>query len=148
MNMIYKSRLKVRTYECDMYGHVNNATFLNYCEFARVEFLNAMGFDLQTLMKSGFLLLIVKIEIEYKKPAYAGDELEITVKWIERGRTSSVFLQEIYNVDGRLMISARVTWVVTDLKGKPLSIPLSIINGYEKAFDDEAPAPKKGIEHG
>ncbi len=146
--MIYRSHLKVRTYECDIYGHVNNAAFLNYCEFARVEFLNAMGYDLQSLMKSGFLLPIVKIEIEFKKPAFPGDNLQITVQWIERGRTSSVFLQEIHDNKGQLLAMARITWVVTDLKGKPISIPSEIIMAYEKTFDVQAPMPKRGIEHG
>ena len=63
----FETDIKARTYECDLYGHVNNATFLNYCELARVEFLEHLGFTLQTLKESGFILPIVKIEIEGKE---------------------------------------------------------------------------------
>lgn len=146
--MKFISRIKVRSYECDMYGHVNNATFLNYCEIARVEFLNAMGYDLQSLMKEGFFLPIVRIEIDYKKPAYAGDDLELSVQWLERGRTSAVFEQKITKTDGSLLANVRVAWVVTDLKGRPISIPEEIITRYEKAFNTKAPMQKRSIEHG
>ena len=34
------SDLIVRTYECDSYGHVNNAVYVNYLEYGRMQFLN------------------------------------------------------------------------------------------------------------
>lgn len=132
---MFKTTLKVRTYECDSYGHVNNATFLNYCEVARVELLEKMGYDLDGLKKAGFLLVIVKIEMEYKKPAYANDKLEISVDWIERGKTSAVFEQEIYNRhQNDLVARAKVIWVATDLKGKPIVIPEVLIDSYQTVF--------------
>jgi YbgC/YbaW family acyl-CoA thioester hydrolase len=132
---LFKTRLRVRTYECDSYGHVNNATFLNYCEVARVELLEKMGYDLVGLKKVGFLLVIVKIEIEYTKPAYANDELEVTVDWIERGKTSATFGQEIYNLNkNELIARAKIIWVATDLKGKPITIPDILLDSYRKTF--------------
>jgi YbgC/YbaW family acyl-CoA thioester hydrolase len=137
---LFKTKLKVRTYECDSYGHVNNATFLNYCEFARVELLEKMGYDLAGLKNAGFLLVIVKIEIEYKKPAYANDELEISVNWIERGKTSAAFEQKIHNRKNDALIArARIIWVSTDLKGKPIAIPDVLIDSYKKNFGNIPP---------
>lgn len=132
---MYKTTLKVRTYECDSYGHVNNATFLNYFEVARVELLEKMGYDLDGLKNAGFLLVIVKIEVEYKKPAYANDELEISVDWIERGKTSAIFEQDITNVHTNVLIArAKIIWVATDLKGKPIAIPEVLLDSYQKEF--------------
>jgi len=143
--ILFETSLKVRSYECDMYGHVNNATFLNYCEFSRVEFLEKIGYTLTSLKRAGFLLPIVKIEIEYKKPVYAGDVLNLTVKWLRRGRSSSTFEQEIYNQKtGELAAIAWVTWVVTDLKGKPISIPQELLDSVNDTFH-ELP-PKKSNE--
>ena len=132
---MFKTNIKVRTYECDSYGHVNNATFLNYCEVARVELLEKMGYDLNGLKKAGFLLVIVKIEMEYKKPAYANDELEVNVGWIERGKTSAAFEQEIHNCKtNELIARVKIIWVSTDLKGKPIAIPDVLIESYQKTF--------------
>ena len=39
-------KFKVRSYECDSYGHVNNAVYLNYLEFARMSALEENGFTL------------------------------------------------------------------------------------------------------
>jgi len=134
---LFKTRLKVRTYECDSYGHVNNAVFLNYCEIARVELLEKMGFDLSRLMKAGFFLVLVKIEIEYKKPAYANDMLEVSVDWIARGKSSATFKQEIINLEqNELIARAKVIWVCTDAKGKPVSVPDELLNGYKNHIGD------------
>lgn len=131
----FETTLKVRSYECDLYGHVNNATFLNYLEYARVEFLNEMGFDLGSLKKLGFLLPIVKIEIEYKDAVFAGEQLKITICWLHRGRSSSTFKQEIFRVsDDKPVSRAFVTWVVTNLEGKPISIPDVLTDAYYKKF--------------
>ncbi len=136
----FETTLKVRSYECDLYGHVNNATFLNYLEYARVEFLNEMGFDLESLKKIGFLLPIVRIEIEYKDAVFAGEHLKITIRWLQRGRSSSTFKQEIIRIsDDKLISLAFVTWVVTDLRGKPISIPDVLTEAYQKKFGDLPP---------
>ena len=137
---MFSTTIKVRTYECDSYGHVNNATFLNYCEVARVELLEKMGYDLAGLKKAGFLLVIVKIEMEYKRPAYANDELEVSVDWIERGKTSAAFAQEIINrKTNELAARAKIIWVSTDLKGKPIAIPDVLVESYLKTFGNMPP---------
>ncbi|MEJ2055701.1 MAG: thioesterase family protein, partial [Calditrichaceae bacterium] len=132
-----KTKLKVRTYECDSYGHVNNAAFLNYCEVARVELLDKMGFDLKKLMQEGFLLVIIKIEMEYKRPAFANDLLEVSVDWVERGKSSATFEQEIVNIkQDTLVARAKVIWVCTDIQGKPTEIPDILLNSFEREFGD------------
>lgn len=138
----FETSLKVRTYECDSYGHVNHAIFLHYCEVARIEFLSALGYDLNGLMRQGLLLPIVKIEIEYKQPAYANQELRLTLEWLNRGKSSAVFRQEIYDKEKSYLIAcAQVTWVTTDLQGKPITIPDELIHRYKK-FSGQVPPQK------
>lgn len=131
----HETSLTVRTYECDLYGHVNNAVFLNYCETARVEFLYALRFTLHSLKEKGFILPIVKIEIEYKKPVFPGEELKITVEWIKKGKSSSVFCQDIIRKkDDKMIARALVTWVVTDLRGKPIPMPEELLETFNQKF--------------
>lgn len=133
----YETTIKVRSYECDIYGHVNNAQFLNYCEFARVEFLESMGFSLQSLKDEGYLLPVVKIEIEFKRPAFSGDVLRIGVNWISSGRSSSVFEQKVVHEQSReLAARALVTWVVTDLQTKPVKIPQLLLDRLQDHFGE------------
>ena len=75
--MIHRYRLKVRFSECDMYGHVNNATYLSFLEHARVQLLEDVSLPLSALTRQGSFLYIVKVSIEYKRTASLGDELEV-----------------------------------------------------------------------
>ena len=43
--MIQPIEVEVRSYELDTYNHVNNAIYLNYLEYARMEYLRRIGFD-------------------------------------------------------------------------------------------------------
>lgn len=131
----FQASIKVRSYECDIYGHVNNATFLNYLEYGRVELLDKLGYSLESLKKEGFLLPIIKIEIEYKQQLLMGDHLTITVAWESRGRSSATFRQQIIKKSSNALVaSAIVTWVATDLTGTPIQIPQGFIDHYESSF--------------
>ena len=120
--MICKCSLRVRTYECDSYGHVNNANYLHYLEFARYEFLRDVGFDYLALIKSGYGIYVARIEIDYKKPALIDDELIIKTWPLKKGAVSGVLTQEIWREDV-LLVQAKVTWAFVDSKGVPTKLP-------------------------
>ncbi len=132
----FETSLKVRTYECDTYGHVNNAVFLQYMEVARVELLNYMDFSLESLMKENILLPIIRIEIDYKKPVFADEYLALTIEWVKRGHTSATFRQEIIRQsDNTIATVAHVTWVSTNLEGRPVKLPETLIEAYKSKID-------------
>ena len=116
------STLVVRSYECDSYGHVNNANYLNYLEYARYEFLKDAGFDYQAMIRSGYGIYVARIEIDYKKPAITDDELVIKSSPAKKGAASGIMAQEIWRGDD-LIVAAKVTWAFVDSKGSPVRIP-------------------------
>ena len=120
--MISKCSLIVRTYECDSYGHVNNANYLHYLEFARHEFLKHVGFDYPAMIKAGYGVYVARIEINYKMPAFTDDKLDISSWSIKKGAVSGVIAQEIRRGDD-LLIDAKVTWAFVDSKGMPTKLP-------------------------
>ncbi len=128
----FTARLKVRSYECDSYGHVNNAVYLNYLEYARMEALMELGFTLDTMKEKGYLVVIRRIEIDYKYPLFMGDPVVIRT-WTEDARRSSgTFVQQVFQEEkNRLAAEARVTWVFTNLQGKPIPIPEEIRQAFE-----------------
>ena len=117
-----KCTLKVRTYECDSYGHVNNANYLNYLEYARHEQLKEEGFDYQAMIKAGYGVYVAKIAIDYKKPAVADDELLIKSRPIKKGAVSGVIAQEIWRGE-EILAEAKVTWAFVNSNGTPTKIP-------------------------
>lgn len=120
--MDFKTEIIVRHYECDAYGHVNNANYLNYLEHARGEFLKHIGFDYKGFMADGYGIYVAKVNITYKIPALPDDCLEIYTKSGERKRASGVFLQQIKK-DGIVICEAEVTWASIGKDGRMCPIP-------------------------
>jgi acyl-CoA thioester hydrolase len=120
--MTSECSLKVRTYECDSYGHVNNANYLNYLEYARYELLRDVGFDYPKAISEGYGVFIARIEIDYKKPAVTDDHLTIKTWPLKKGAASGVLAQEIRRGDD-LLAEAKVTWAFVDSRGLPVKIP-------------------------
>lgn len=52
---IYELTLKVRDYECDLQGIVNNANYQHYLEHTRHEFLSSVGVSLQNCTKRAWI---------------------------------------------------------------------------------------------
>lgn len=75
--------LKVRDYECDMQGIVNNAVYQNYLEHARHEYLIEQGFNFSEIIRDGIHLVVIRAEIDYKKSLKAGESFKI-VSTLER----------------------------------------------------------------
>ncbi|MDR2535545.1 MAG: acyl-CoA thioesterase [Treponema sp.] len=122
--MVCKCTLQVRTYECDSYGHVNNANYLNYLEFARYEFLKTIGFDYPAVIKAGYGVFVARIEIDYKRPAVVDDALVIRSWSVKKGAVSGIIAQEIKRGED-LIVEAKVTWAFVDASGQPAKIPPS-----------------------
>ena len=120
--MICESSLTVRSYECDMNGHVNNANYLNYLEYGRYEFLKAVGFDYAASVKAGYGLYVARIEVDYKKPAFVDDVLLIKSWPVKKGAVSGVMAQEIRRKED-IIVTAKITWAFVDSKGQPVKIP-------------------------
>ncbi len=120
----YRTELQVRSYELDFYGHVNNATYLNYLEYARGKFLEQEGLSFKELAEADVYLLVVRAELDYRSPAQLSDWLEIE-GWIEKiGNTSAVFRQIIRNkATGREVLDSRVTVVFANGARKPIPVP-------------------------
>lgn len=122
MGKICECRLTVRTYECDSYGHVNNANYLNYLEYARYELLRDAGFDYPAMIEAGYGIYVARVEIDYKKPALADDELVIKSWPAKKGAVSGIIAQEIWRGDD-LLAQAKVTWAFVDSNGQPTKLP-------------------------
>ena len=98
--MKYSASLVVRTYECDSYGHVNNAVYLNFLEYGRMEYLHQIDFDYKGLVADGYYLYITHIDIYYKASAFLDDKLFVDVEPVKLGIIQGTFHQIIRKEDG------------------------------------------------
>jgi len=120
--MKHATRLTVRPYECDSYGHVNHAVYVNYLELARMQFLQTAGFDYKGLIQDGFFTVIARLDISYRAPAYADDELAIETEAVDVRRIGGTFHQTIRR-GYAVVAEADVHWCVVNADGRPARPP-------------------------
>ncbi len=107
-NYIYRLEMKVRDYECDIQGVVNNANYQHYLEFARHEFLEQIGGSFSKMHDEGLDMMVAKITMEYKRPLRGGDRFVVCIN-VQRKGAKLVFLQDIYNLaDDTLALKGEV----------------------------------------
>ena len=107
-NYIYRLEMKVRDYECDIQGVVNNGNYQHYLEYARHEFLEYIGGSFSQMHEEGFDMMVSKITLEYKRPLRGGDKFVVCINAQRKG-AKLVFVQDIYNLaDDALVLKGEV----------------------------------------
>jgi len=127
------AELVVRSYECDSYSHVNNANYLNYLEYGRMEYLHAINFDYKGLVAAGYYLYISRIDISYKASAFLDDKLIISCEPIKFGKVSGKFYQSVIKSDKTVCAEAEVSWAIVSAEtGRPVKFPQEFyVSGLE-----------------
>lgn len=97
----------VRDYECDTQGIVNNAVYQNYLEHARHKWLQAQGIDFNQCTKEGLRLVVVRAEIDYKKPLFPGEQFIISTRAEKLSPVRMLFMQFIRRNDS-LCVQAHI----------------------------------------
>jgi len=116
----FKLNLKVRDYECDMQGVVNNSVYMNYLEHARHEFLLARGINFSEMTMRKINLVVVRLEADYKYPLKSGDEFYVKVSFEQISKVRFGFHQSIYrSEDDKLCLQALVTGTSLNERGRP-----------------------------
>lgn len=122
MEKTFRAELEVRGYELDSFGHVNNANYLNYLEFARWKMLEAEGVTLKNFQAWDRFPVIAGIEIQYLKPTFMGDILTIETQLVEYRRSSMVLQQTILK-GSTVVVTAKIRSVIVTGEGRPAELP-------------------------
>lgn len=111
---------KVRDYELDMQGVVNNSTYFQYCEHARHEFLLSKGVDFAALARQKINLVVTEAHGKFKAPLTSGDRYWIEIRLVRQGRLRFIFLQNIHRAsDEKLVFEGRITGTALNERGRP-----------------------------
>lgn len=116
----HELEFKVRDYECDMQGVVNNGVYQNYLEHARHEFLQAHGINFAQITAQGINLVVIRAELEYRKSLASNDRFIVRSQLRRVSRIRFEFLQDIFRLpDESLMLTARITGTSVNASGRP-----------------------------
>lgn len=133
MDYIYELPFKVRDYECDIQGIVNNSVYQNYLEHTRHEFLVHAGMNFTQMHEDGVDAVVIRIEIDYKSPLKSGDQFVCKLNTAREGNLKFIFYQDIFRLsDNKLIIKAKVIAACINNKtGRPLA-PVELTELFDK----------------
>ena len=120
-----ETREEVMFYDTDCGGVVHNIAYLRFIEKARTKLAEKLGMKLRDMAKTGVYPVVVRTEIDYRKPAVLGDEIVIRgqLDTVERVRFWVDF-KLVRAEDERLLITCRQSLALVQMpEGKPLRLP-------------------------
>ena len=94
---IFELSMKVRDYECDLQGIVNNANYQHYLEHTRHEFLSSIGVSFAELHTQGIDPVVARINIAFKTPLRSGDEF-VSKLYLKKDGIKYLFYQDIFRL--------------------------------------------------
>lgn len=117
----FSCEMEVRDYECDLQGIVNNSNYQRYLEHARHKFLKEQGIDFAEVTARGILLIVTRIEIDYKHPLHSGDCFKVSLRLERISRIRFAFIQEIVRLgEEKLVVQAKVFTAAMNERGRPM----------------------------
>lgn len=119
------TREEVMFFDTDIGGVVHNLAYLRMIETCRTRLAGKMGMDLRSMAETKVYPVVVRTEIDYKRPATLGDTLLIrgTLDEMQRARFWCAF--EIRREgDDALLITCRQALALVQMpSGRPLRMP-------------------------
>jgi acyl-CoA thioester hydrolase len=114
---VFELELKVRDYECDLQGVVNNANYQRYMEHTRHEYLELLGENFGRMHENGLDAFVSKVEIKYKHSLRSGDRF-LSCLNLKREGVKLVFRQDIYRMSDRVLAATGKVETVIVKNGK------------------------------
>ncbi len=118
--------LPVRVYfqDTDAGGVVYHASYVNFMERARTEWLRSFGYSNAQLMKElGVVFVVRSLKLDYLRPALLDDMLTVTAQIREVGRSRIALHQTVQRGEEKL-VDAEIHLVCVALETfKPVSVP-------------------------
>jgi YbgC/YbaW family acyl-CoA thioester hydrolase len=119
-------------FDTDAGGVVHNIAYLRFIETARTYLAIQMGMSFEEIARTGVHPVVVRTEIDYKKPAILGDSLEVHGRVTEH--TAVRFWVEFEIVrpsDCQLLITCRQSLALVKMpEGRPVRLP----KGFPESF--------------
>ena len=133
-------KLKVYYEDTDAGGIVYYANYLKFLERARTEALVTLGFNNKKIKEDfGSLIIVKSCNIEYKRPSYLEDELNIR-SFVKSITKTSFFMNQFISRREDMIVEAKIHLVFVNNEGKPMKIPGTLFQDLKPYFCDSIKA--------
>ena len=114
---IFELTDKVRDYECDLQGVVNNSNYQHYMEHTRHEFLESLGENFGAMHEQGIDAFVARVDIRFKNSLRSGDRYISCLNAYKKG-VKLVCEQDIYRASDGVLAATGVVESVIVAHGK------------------------------
>jgi YbgC/YbaW family acyl-CoA thioester hydrolase len=123
--MIFEYKKRIYGFECDIYGHFNNANYLQLLESARAEAMIDIGMSISRLRELDLQIFVRGFELDYQKAIELEDIVTVKSWYDEMNRLKGTWTQQIFNSRGELCFQATMLGVFAR-GGKPQRLPQDV----------------------
>ena len=124
--MSFSRQITATAEDIDELGHVNNAVWVQWIQEVAVAHWEAVS---DPAHHEAYFWVIVRHEIDYLRPAFAGDLLTART-WVGEAPKGARFDRhmEFTGADGKVRVRARTLWAVIDkAAGRPIRVPPEVV---------------------
>jgi acyl-CoA thioester hydrolase len=137
MVRIFRQELTVSDDAIDAFGHVNNQRYIAWMQEVATAHSATNGWPMERYLEIGVAWVVRSHFIEYLRPAFAGDALEIDT-WAASLALREVVRKYRFRRAGQVLARAETKWVYVDIKsGRPRRIPEELSASFTAVPDDD-----------
>lgn len=121
------SKIRVSYSDTDQMGIVHHSNYLKYYETARWNLFRHLGTPYKKLEEDGYLLPVINIQMQFLKPAFYDEELQIETSMVAFGGPKIQLTYRLFNEAAELINTARVTLGFMSLNSRKACKPPSYV---------------------
>ncbi len=117
--------IRVRYVECDPMGYLHHSNYLPFFEMGRTELLRQLGVTYRDLEDRGFIFVVTRITVNFKRPIRYDDEIQLVTRIGRQTRARIDHSYEIFNQQSKLLMTTAESTIacVNTASGEPTAIP-------------------------
>ena len=129
-------KLRVRYGETDQMGYVYYGNYAQFFEVGRVEWLRNLGVSYKKLEESGLMLPVLKLNVNFLKPATYDDLLTVITTLKKKPLVKIEFDFEIFNENKELLTTGYTSLAFINMQNnKPTKAPQSLLDKIHSYFN-------------